>query len=222
MVLNMPLTTQAPSRNGAGTIVSQSELSCVFDTKEEYITHLIKTKEIRKDTRKFNDDAIHLIGTLKIDSRVKKGLNWNDVVATSAIVDKGMVSKYQYLPRTYKGVKTTLGIPSAELYIAHNSADALKVENKYEVNLFRISEQASTLNFSSVSANLTLFYGQRVALSNLPQSKKILGLAPKNLEVDCPDAYHVAKTKGCGEEILKILQPHHFLVTEFLGFIGRR
>jgi hypothetical protein len=29
------------------------------------------------------------------------------------------------------------------------------------------------------------------------------------LVVDCPDAYYVARDKGCSAEILKILKPHN-------------
>ncbi len=183
--------------------------SFVFDTKEEFITHLIKTKEIKKDPSRYNDGLIHLIGTLKIDNRVKKGLNWNDVVSTAAIVDKGMISRYQYLPRTVKGVKTVLDIPSLALYMFHNNFDAVYKNEHYSVDLFRIPAHASHLDFSSVSSKLTLFYGHRIALSRLPKAKSILGLSPKHLEVDCPDAYHVAKEKGCGTDILDVLRPQN-------------
>ncbi|MBR2921890.1 MAG: hypothetical protein IKC10_01070 [Alphaproteobacteria bacterium] len=183
--------------------------SFVFDTKEEFITHLIKTKEIKKDPSRYNDGLIHLIGTLKIDNRVKKGLNWNDVVSTAAIVDKGMISRYQYLPRTVKGVKTFLDIPSLALYMFHNNFDAVYKNEHYSVDLFRIPAHASHLDFSSVSSKLTLFYGHRIALSRLPKAKSILGLSPKHLEVDCPDAYHVAKEKGCGTDILDVLRPQN-------------
>lgn len=183
--------------------------SFVFDTKEEFITHLIKTKEIKKDPSRYNDGLIHLIGTLKIDNRVKKGLNWNDVVSTAAIVNKGMISRYQYLPRTVKGVKTVLDIPSLALYMFHNNFDAVYKNEHYSVDLFRIPAHASHLDFSSVSSKLTLFYGHRIALSRLPKAKSILGLSPKHLEVDCPDAYHVAKEKGCGTDILDVLRPQN-------------
>ena len=173
------------------------------------ITHLIKTKEIKKDPSRYNDGLIHLIGTLKIDNRVKKGLNWNDVVSTAAIVDKGMISRYQYLPRTVKGVKTVLDIPSLALYMFHNNFDAVYKNEHYSVDLFRIPAHASHLDFSSVSSKLTLFYGHRIALSRLPKAKSILGLSPKHLEVDCPDAYHVAKEKGCGTDILDVLRPQN-------------
>lgn len=196
--------------------------SYVFETKEEYIAHLIKTKEIQKDPCRHNDGMIYLKGTLKIDKRVKKGLNWNDVVATSAIVEKGMISRYQYLPRTRKGIKTTLNIPSLELYMFHNNFDAICSNNTYKVDLFRISEQASHLNFSSVSANLTLFYGQHIALSRLPQSQSILGLNTARLEIDCPDAYYVAKQKGCGSDILNILKPRSSIITCIYRLIGKK
>ena len=189
-----------------------SNTSSVFETKEEFISHLIKTKEIRKDLRHYHDNMIHLRGTLKVDSRVKKGLNWNDVVVTSAIVEKGMISRYQYLPKTSKGVKTSLTIPNLELYMQHNNFGAERTDNCYHVEVLRIPEQASHLDFSSVSAKLTLFYGARMALSKLPKSKGILGLSMKNLEVDCPDAYHVAKSKGCGAEILRVLKPRNPIV----------
>ena len=208
----MPETTITQQNCGVETFNSNNSLSFVFDTKEEFIAHLIKTKEIKKDTRKYQDDMIHLIGTLKVDSRVKKGLNWNDVVATSAVVDKGMISKYQYLPKTIKGVRTSLGIPNLELYMLHNNYHAYHSDHCYTVDLFRIPEHASHLDFSSVSANLTLFYGKRIALSRLPKSKGILGINPQRLEVDCPNAYYIAKEKGCGTDILDILRPRNRVV----------
>ncbi len=218
----MPVTNKAPVYRGVEIQSTLSSLSCVFDTKEEYITHLIQTKEIKKDPRHYQDGAIHLLGTLKIDGRVKKGLNWNDVVATSAIVEKGMISRYQYLPRTHKGIKTNLNIPSLELYMLHNNFSAICTKGHYEVDLFRISEQASHLDFSSVRANLTLFYGQKIALSRLPQAKNVLGLNLSRLEIDCPDAYHVAKSKGCGVEVLNWLKPKNYLISSFCRLIGKK
>ena len=194
--------------------------SFVFDTKEEFITHLIKTKEIKKDPSRYNDGLIHLIGTLKIDNRVKKGLNWNDVVSTTAIVEKGMISRYQYLPRTFKGVKTNLDIPSLALYMFHNNFDAICCDDHYSVDLLRIPAHASHLDFSSVSSKLTLFYGHRIALSKLPKANSILGLSPKHLEVDCSDAYHIAKTKGCGADILDVLRPQNPIFAYFSRLIG--
>ena len=194
--------------------------SFVFDTKEEYFSHLIKTKEIKKDPSRYTDGLIHLIGTLKIDNRVKKGLNWNDVVATTAIVDKGMISRYQYLPRTFKGIKTTLNIPSLALYMFHNNFDAICCDEEYSVDLLRIPAHASHLDFSSVSSKLTLFYGYRIALSKLPKANNILGLSPKHLEIDCPDAYHIAKHKGCGADVLDVLRPQNPIFAYFSRLIG--
>lgn len=196
--------------------------SCVFDTKEEFIAYLIRNNEIKKDTSRYNDDMIHLSGTLKIDDRVKKGLNWNDVVATSAIVEDGMISRYQYLPRTHKGIKTALDIPSLELYMLHNNFSAICTNNTYAVDLFRIPANAGHLDFSSVSANLTLFYGQRIALSKLPKSKGVLGLSPASLEVDCPNAYRVAKEKGCGTDILNVLRPQNMFTVCVNKLFGQK
>ncbi len=218
----MQITNKAAVYRELCGIDNHSSTSCVFDTKEEYITHLIKTKEIKKDPHRYNDGLIHLIGTLKVDNRVKKGLNWNDVVATSAIVEKGMISRYQYLPRTIKGVKTSLNIPSLSLYMFHNNFNAICSGDHYKVDLFRIPEHASHLDFSSVSANLTLFYGQRIALSRLPKAKNVLGLSPRHLEVDCPDAYHIAKEKGCSPDILKILRPHNPVIACIYRLIGKK
>ena len=198
-----------------------SKTSSVFETKEEFISHLIKIKEIQKDPRHYHDNMIHLRGTLKVDERVKKGLNWNDVAVTSAIVEKGMISRYQYLPKTSKGVKTNLTIPNLELYMKHNNFNAVCTDNSYEVEVLRIPEQASHLDFSSVSTQLTLFYGARISLSRLPKSRGILGLSIKNLEIDCPDAYHIAKSKGCGTEILRILKPQNPVVTCFYHLFGK-
>ena len=91
----------------------------------------------------------------------------------------------------------------------HNNFDAVYKNEHYSVDLFRIPAHASHLDFSSVSSKLTLFYGHRIALSRLPKAKSILGLSPKHLEVDCPDAYHVAKEKGCGTDILDVLRPQN-------------
>lgn len=203
-------------------VLQNNSTSCVFDTKEEFIAHLIRNNEIKKDTRRYHDGLIHLSGTLKIDGRVKKGLNWNDVVATSAIVAPEMISRYQYLPRTHKGIKTTLKIPSLELYMLHNNFSAICKNGGYIVDQFRIPEHASHLDFSSVSAKLTLFYGQRIALSHLPKAKAVLGLASRHLEIDCPDAYHVAKEKGCGNDILNVLRPQSFFTVYVSKLFGQK
>lgn len=218
----MPIVQKASNCSEVNNTEDKNSISCVFDTKEEYIAHLIKTKEIKKDPAKYNDDKIHLIGVLKVDNRVKKGLNWNDVVVTTAIVDKGMISRYQYLPLTTKGVKTTLNIPSLELYMLHNNFSAICSNNGYKIDMFRIPEHASHLDFSSVSANLTLFYGQRIALSRLPKAKNILGLSLKHLEIDCQNPYLIAKEKGCGTDILNILRPHNPLVACIYRLIGKK
>ena len=217
----MPGITTTPVCHGVEQI-NQTAASCVFDTKEEFIAHLIRTKEIKKDPRRYNDDMIHLLGTLKIDRRVKKGLNWNDVIATSAIVEKGMISRYQYLPRTCKGVRTSLSVPSLELYMFHNNFNAICKNGIYIIDLFRISEQASHLDFSSVRTKLALFYGQKIALSKLPQADNILGLNPSHLEIDCPDAYRTAKLKGCGTEVLNMLRPHHPVMACIYRLIKRK
>lgn len=222
MVFYMPDNNDVPSRDGEEGSLQNLSNSHVFETKWDYIIYLIEKGIIYRDMRRHDDDLIHLCGTLPIDSRVKKGLNWDDVVVTSAIVEPGMVSKYQYLPKTYKGVKTTLKIPSLELYMKHNNYNAVCTDNKYYVDLFRISEQASDLDFSSVSANLTLFYGDHIALSHLPKSKSILGISTKNLEIDCQDSYRVAKQKGCSEEILSVLRPQSSIATYFYRFVGKK
>ena len=216
----MPISKRTSFITEVDTAKNNKYSTYVFDTKEEFISHLIEIKEIKKDPSHYNDGSIHLVGALKIDNRVKKGLNWNDVVTTTAIVEKGMISKYQYLPRTLKGVKTTLEIPSLELYMFHNNADAICNNDHYSVDLFRIPANASHLDFSKVSSKLTLFYGDRIALSRLPKAKNILGLSPKHLEVDCPDAYYIAKTKGCGNDILEVLRPQNSIIAYFNRLIG--
>lgn len=218
----MPINKQTSVFYEVDSKKEDSFSSFVFDTKEEFISHLIKTKEIKKDPSRYNDGLIHLIGTLKIDNRVKKGLNWNDVVSTTAIVEKGMISKYQYLPRTFKGIKTSLNIPSLALYMFHNNFDAICIDDHYSVDLLRIPAHASHLDFSSVSSKLTLFYGHRIALSRLPKANNILGLSPKHLEVDCSDAYHIAKSKGCGNDILEVLRPQNFVVSCIYRLIGKK
>ena len=218
----MPINKQASAFYEANNTKNDNFSSFVFDTKEEFISHLIKTKEIKKDPSRYTDGLIHLIGTLKIDNRVKKGLNWNDVVVTTAIVEKGMVSRYQYLPRTFKGIKTQLDIPSLDLYMFHNNFDAICHNEHYIVDLLRIPAHASHLDFSSVSSKLTLFYGHRIALSKLPKAENILGLSPKHLEVDCPDAYYIAKTKGCGSDILEVLRPQNPIFAYFSRIIKRK
>ena len=218
----MPINKQTSAFYEVANTKNDNLSSFVFDTKEEYITHLIKTKEIKKDPSRYTDGLIHLIGTLKIDNRVKKGLNWNDVVVTNAIVEKGMISRYQYLPRTFKGIKTQLDIPSLDLYMFHNNFDAICSNNQYKVDLLRIPAHASHLDFSSVSSKLTLFYGQRIALSRLPKANNILGLSPKHLEVDCSNAYNIAKDKGCGSDILEVLRPHNPLFTYFRKILRKK
>lgn len=218
----MPVTLKSPVSSGVNIFDPAASAYGVFDTKEEFIAHLIKTKEIKKESHRYNDGMIHLAGTLKIDHRVKKGLNWSDVVATAAIVDKGMVSRYQYLPRTSKGIKTTLDIPSLDLYMLHNNFDAICTNGHYVVNLFRIPEQAGHLDFSSVRTKLALFYGQKIALSKLPQADNILGLNPSHLVVDCPNPYRIAKTKGCGTEVLNMLRPKNPLFACIYRLIGQK
>ncbi len=203
----------------AGT---EKDKSFVFETKEEYITHLIRNHQIQKNGSYHKDGCIHLKGVLKIDSRVKKGLDWSDIVATNAIVEDGVISKYKYLPKTVKGVKTTLPIPSLDLYILHNNYGCTKSDKHYCLDTLRISEQASLLDFSSVRAKLTLFYGRKIGLSKLPQSEVILGLGVSHLEIDCKDAYHVAKQKGCGKEVLDFLRPRSPIVTYISRFIGKK
>lgn len=217
----MPITKQTSAFYEVANTKTDNFSSFVFDTKEEFISHLIKTKEIKKDPSRYNDGLIHLIGTLKIDGRVKKGLNWNDVVSTTAIVEKGMISRYQYLPRTFKGIKTYLDVPSLDLYMFHNNFDAICSNNHYTVDLLRIPAHASHLDFSSVSSKLTLFYGHRIALSRLPKANNILGLSPKHLEVDCTDAYHIAKYKGCGSDILDVLRPQNPIFAYFSRIIKK-
>ena len=218
----MPVTIKTPVYHGVDDSNHKTALSCVFDTKEEYITHLIRNKEIEKDPRHYDDGLIHLRGTLKVDARVKKGLNWNDVVVTSAIIESGMISRYQYLPKTTKGIKTTLNIPNLELYMLHNNFDTICTSGIYDVDILRIPEQASHLDFSSVRAKLTLFYGKRIALSHLPQSRAVLGLSPHHLEIDCPDAYRVAKQKGCGVEVLNILKARSIVAAYIYRLINRK
>ena len=214
--------TKAPVNHGVHNINQSTDVSCVFDTKEEYITHLIRNKEINKDPHNYNDGMIHLIGTLKIDNRVKKGLNWNDVVVTAAIVEKGMISRYQYLPKTKKGIKTNLSIPNLELYMLHNNFDTICSNGHYTLNILRISSEASHIDFSIVRSKLTLFYGQHIALSKLPRSNNILGLNPSHLEIDCPDAYRVAKERGCGSEVLNTLKPRSQLVAYVYRLLGKK
>ncbi|MCQ2740678.1 MAG: hypothetical protein MJ210_00970 [Alphaproteobacteria bacterium] len=141
----MPITSnQQPS--SSGTEKTLQNLSNPFETKEEFLLSLIANQEIKKDPRHYNDNLLHLIGTLVIDERVKIGLPWNGVATTSAIVKAGMVSKYEYLPVTSKGVKTALEIPSLELYMKHNNYNAVYTGNRYHVETLRISEQASNLD----------------------------------------------------------------------------
>ena len=191
-----------------------------FETKEEFIAHLIKIGEIKKSARSDSTDGlIYLQGCLKIDKRVKPFLSWNDVVTTSAVVEPGMVSRYQYLPKTYKGVTTTLTAPDLKSYMEHNNYGAEYKDNKWYVSTLRIPESATHLDFSSVNTDLTLFYGHQISLSSLPYSKSILGLSPYSLGIDCPNPRKVAQQKGCGNEILKTLPPSN-MFTDIMGSIS--
>ncbi len=188
-----------------------------FETKEEFIAHLIRTDQIQKDTHPSPDDGlIHLKGVLKIDNRVKSGLNWNDVVVTSAIVEKGKISRYQYLPLTNKGITTDLKAPDLQQYMQHNNYGAVFKDNIWHVDVLRIPESATHLDFSSVKAKITLFYGNQINLSTLPYSRNIFGLSPRRLAVDCANARKIAQQKGCGKEILKLLPSSN----PWSGFIG--
>jgi hypothetical protein len=198
---------------------SQTEISH-FETKEEFISYLIEKKELTKDTHHSNSDGfIYLKGVLKIDKRVKSGLNWSDVVVTSAIVEDGQISKYHFLPMTYKGIKTKLKAPDIVAYMKHNNFDAQIKNNFWHVKTFRIPESAEHLDFSSVKTELTLFYGKRIELSKLPIAGITLGLGLKELSIDCPNAYNKAKEKGCGRDILTALQPRSFW-SDLLGCMG--
>jgi hypothetical protein len=104
----------------------------------------------------------------------------------------------------------------------HNNFDAICCDDHYTVDLLRIPAHASHLDFSSVSSKLTLFYGHRIALSRLPKANNILGLSPKHLEVDCSDAYHIAKAKGCGNDILAVLRPQNPIVSCIYRLIGKK
>ena len=180
--------------------------SCTFDTKEEFIAHLIRIGEIQKSPHHLpNDGFICLQGVLKIDHRVKSGLNWSDVITTSAIVADGQISNYKYLPLTTKGITTNLKAPDLAQYMLHNNYGATCKNNQWYVNTLRIPESASHLDFSPVHARQTLFYGRQINLSQLPYSRMIFGLSPQYLGIDCPNARQIARNKGCGKDILKIM-----------------
>ena len=220
-----------PAFSGTGQIL-QTDLShnndSIFETKEEFIAHLIRSGEIAKDTHHYqNDGFIYLQGSLKIDKRVKAGLNWNDVIVTSSVVENGQISRYQYLPLTRKGVKTELKPATLEEYMNHNNYGAATAIGGWSVKILRIPEAAVHIDFSKVRAQTTLFYGQSIALSKLPYSQNTLGLNPYSLGIDCPNPYEVAKEKGCGKEILDVLKPKKnifsfFPLSGFIGFGSKR
>lgn len=196
-----------------------------FETKEEFIAHLIRIGEIQKDTRHHEDDGcIYLQGILRIDRRVKPFLNWNDVIVTAAVVEEGMVSRYQYLPRAYQGIQTEMKAPSLAAYMQHNNWGAEFKDDQWFVKKLHIRKVSEHLDFSHVDvAKDTLFSGQGISLSRLPKTHRyIVGLNPYSLEIDCDNAYEVAAAKGCGHAILKTLESTRSKkgFGDFIGYLG--
>lgn len=205
--------------------IKQSQKSVsVFATKEEYIFDLAKKKLIELDTHHpAGDGYIYIKGVLPINEQCNPYWDWSDVIATSAVISNSMVRRYQNLPKTYKGIKTDLKPLTIESYMLHNNYGAKADENGiYHVETLRIPPSAEHLDFSSVEAKVTLFYGNNsIPLSKLPYSRNVLGINIGRLEVDCDNPYEVAKARGCGAKILKALEPKKKgVLSGFVGYIG--
>lgn len=201
----------------------------VFNTKEEYIIYLAEKHLIELDTRHSEKDGyLRINGVLPIDEQCNPYWDWSDVIATSATISKGAVRRYQHLPKTYKGITISkedknLKPLTIESYMLHNKFGVQRDENGfYHVDTLRIPSTLQNLDFSSIKAKVTLFFGDNsMPLSKLPYSELILGMSIGRLELDCDNPYEVAKEKGCGAKILKALEPKKKgILSGFAGYIG--
>ncbi len=180
-----------------------------FETKEEYIKFLLDTNKISYDKNKIKNSIIYLKGHLDIDDRVKSGLDWSDVVVTSATVAPGKISKYQYLPCAKSGIKTNLHTLSTDEFMKHNAFYALKKGDKYFVpGIFRIPAAETLPDFSQVCADkVYCYYRGKIHLERLPNaSNGIFGIRAENIITRHPNIIKTAKAKGLGKNICKELK----------------
>lgn len=201
----------------------------VFNTKEDYIIYLAEKRLIELDTRHSEKDGyLRINGVLPIDEHCNPYWDWSDVIATSATISNGAVRRYQHLPKTYKGITISkedknLKPLTIESYMLHNKFGEQRGEDGfYHVDTLRIPPTLQNLDFSSVKAEVTLFFGDNsIALSKLPYSQNLFGISIGRLDIDCDNPYEVAKEKGCGHKILKALEPKKKnIFTGFAGYIG--
>ena len=184
-------------------------LSPQFETKEEYIKFLLDTNKISYDKLRIKNSIIYLKGHLHIDERVKSGLDWSDVVVTSATVASGKISKYAYLPCSKAGVKSNLHTLSIDEFMKHNAYHAQKKNGKYIVpGIFRIPAADILPDFSLVQAEkVYCYYNGKVNLERLPYaSKGIFGIKAENIITPMPNALRTAKAKGLGKNICRELK----------------
>ncbi len=180
-----------------------------FETKEEYIAHLIEQHKIRKASNPSDKDKIYLSGCLIIDNTVKSGLDWSDVVADSAIVFDGLISKYQYLPLTKNGVKTSLTTSSLDKFMKHNACEAEKNNGCYYVKgIFRVPDIGVLPDLSPVSADRVLCYHKgKLELEKLPYGREgFFGLPADHIITKSRNCVKIAKAKGFSHETFKALK----------------
>ncbi len=189
--------------------LSRQKIRPLFDTKEEFIKYLIETHQIVYQKSYKKDGTIHLLGNLIIDKRVKSGLDWSDVEATSASVEEGLITKYRYLPRTQKGVKTSLTTTSLDEYVTHNACKMQKRGDKYVYNgTFRIPNASKLPDFSRLTAKKVFcYYKGKIDLEHLPYTEEgIFGLQAENIITQGGDICKTAKAKGLGKNICRELK----------------
>lgn len=202
-----------PSRNGGIGQNSQhlngqtssdvQPLTTFFYTKEEYIKSLIDTQQIRYHHLAKHDDQIHLKGCLVINNNVMSKLDWSDVIVDSAIVEKGLISCYKYLPKTRCGIKTELKTCNIDEYMQHQAIDAVKTNGIYLVKgIFRIPDIDVLPDFSSVVADKVYCYKKgKIDLLKLPTAHQgFYGISPENLECHQKNAFKIARKKGFSKQ----------------------
>lgn len=209
--VNQPNTdTALKLKAGVGKILSGQFSAWEFETKEEYIKSLLDNSEgISKHSQKFDDDKIHLQGCLKIDRRVKSGLDWSDVVADTAVVVDGQISRYDYLPLTRQGLKSSLCAENTEQFMRHNAYGENIVGEKYILKkTFRINSTEKMPDLSNVTAERVIWYGcGKIELDCLPRAEKgFFGLSSENIITRGRDIARRARKAGLRQETLSALK----------------
>lgn len=209
--VNQPTTdTALKLKAGVRKIFGENKQAWEFETKEEYIKSLLDNGEgISKYSQKFNDDKIHLRGCLKIDRRVKSGLDWSDVIADNAVVEDGQVSRYDYLPMTLQGVKSSLSAENTAQFMMHNAYGEKASGEKYTLKrTFRVNCTENMPDLSNVTAERVIWYGnEKIDLDKLPHAEKgFFGIKSENIITHGRDITRRARKAGLRQETLEALK----------------